>query len=374
MARAGLQSESSGDARARAAITRRNARSNESAKGGAGLALEEVQQTLRLYVEGLTGHAVEIAPLAAVPDEARIGDGRTIHLPSTVAEFGDDEKDFRLYKVLAAHAAGQIEFGTYERDVVDLQAAYTSIAELYAPENVDARDAFALDGYINEMAKTNGLLPEEEAQRAARERKRLPPESDYRAVLLLFPNAAPPSHLRHAGEWWIDRRLRHIYRRPRARYRPHARPLAPGASAIQQPAHHARALRAAFQITLCGGALDDTRAFTARSFRSGKHRGRLSFSPDASVADTLMATAASIRSFINHTGRAVRAVGSLRGRGDASEKKKATAEQMQRPRVYGSAGLSSVMAREFLTRGPTRSRRVTRTMWTGRDVDAAGYA
>ncbi len=103
-------------------------KSNEQLQGGGrdGLALEEVAQTLRLYVEALTGRAVEVAPLAAIPEEQRIGDGRTIHLPSAVSEFGDGELDFRLYKVLAAHAAGQIEFGTHEprhRDA--LRAAYT---------------------------------------------------------------------------------------------------------------------------------------------------------------------------------------------------------------------------------------------------------
>ena len=65
--------------------------------------------------KALTGHEVEDRAARRRADEARIGDGRTIHLPSVVAEFGDDELDFRLYKVLAAHAAGQIEFGTYER-------------------------------------------------------------------------------------------------------------------------------------------------------------------------------------------------------------------------------------------------------------------
>ncbi|HEX5602873.1 MAG TPA: hypothetical protein VFX63_09995, partial [Pyrinomonadaceae bacterium] len=44
--------------------------------GSAGLALESIQHLLRLYVEALTGREVEIAPLAAVPDEARINDGR----------------------------------------------------------------------------------------------------------------------------------------------------------------------------------------------------------------------------------------------------------------------------------------------------------
>ncbi|MCA1816376.1 MAG: hypothetical protein LC746_08215, partial [Acidobacteria bacterium] len=97
-------------------------RSNDALRGAgqgdearAGLALEGVAQTLRLYVEGLTGRAVDVAPLAAVPQESRIGDGRTIQLPAAVSEFADDALNFRLYKVLAAHAAGQIEFGTRAR-------------------------------------------------------------------------------------------------------------------------------------------------------------------------------------------------------------------------------------------------------------------
>ena len=73
------------------------------------------RRVLRIYVEGLTGKEVEVAPLSAMPQESRIGDGRTIYLPASVAEFDDEEMDFRLYKVLAAHGAGQIEFGTFER-------------------------------------------------------------------------------------------------------------------------------------------------------------------------------------------------------------------------------------------------------------------
>src|SRR4029079_8011398 len=109
-----------------------------------------VRHLLILYIEGLTGHEVEIAPLAAVPLESRISDGRTIHLPSLVVEFADDELDFRLYKVLAAHAAGQIEFGTYEQGTVALHSAYTTLAETYNPENVDGLAAFSVpDEMIN---------------------------------------------------------------------------------------------------------------------------------------------------------------------------------------------------------------------------------
>jgi nitric oxide reductase NorD protein len=269
-------------------------RSNDAlASGGAGLSLEEVQHTLRLYIEGLTGRAVEVAPLSAFPEESRIGDGRTIHLPSTVAEFDDDEKDFRLYKVLAAHAAGQIEFGTYEPEAEGLRAAYSSIAELYAPENVDARDAFALDGYINEPGKGEAALaPEEEARRARLERKRLPEGGDYRAVLSLFPQAGLARRIFGTLEnGRIDRRLRGVYRglaRDLDLTRDHLRQGRPRISSLPITLVPFELL---FQITLCGGALDDTRAFYGQivSELEGIIADYLS-APTAGVADTLMAT------------------------------------------------------------------------------------
>ncbi|HYH87236.1 MAG TPA: hypothetical protein VEX60_17420, partial [Pyrinomonadaceae bacterium] len=113
-AREGLSDEGASARARRSYFALETRRSNEQLQsGGQGLALEEVAQTLRLYVEALTGRAVEVAAIAAVPDEQRIGDGRTIHLPANVSEFDSEELDFRLYKVLAAHAAGQIEFGTH---------------------------------------------------------------------------------------------------------------------------------------------------------------------------------------------------------------------------------------------------------------------
>jgi nitric oxide reductase NorD protein len=269
-------------------------RSNEALhSGGTGLALEKVQHTLRLYVEGLTGRAVDIAPLAAVPDEARINDGRTIHLPSVVAEFGDDELDFRLYKVLAAHAAGQIEFGTHECETPDLRAAYRSIVELYAPENVDARDAFALDGYINEIGKgETALSPEEEARRAEVERRQLPPEGDYRAVLTLFPQRALARRIFGTLEnGRIDRRLRHAYRglaRDLDLTREHLRCNRP--RIIDLPVTLVP-FELLFQITLCGGALTDARDFYGQivSELEGIVADYLT-SPSSTVADTLMAT------------------------------------------------------------------------------------
>ncbi|HKS29969.1 MAG TPA: VWA domain-containing protein [Pyrinomonadaceae bacterium] len=293
-ARDGLLQEQM-DARARRSyFALETRRSNDALQTGAGgLALESVQHTLRLYVEALTGRAVDVAPLAAVPDEARINDGRTIHLPSAVSEFGDDELDFRLYKVLAAHAAGQIEFGTHDRDTTDLRAAYSSIAALYAPENVDARDAFALDGYINEMQKGEAALsPEEEARRARQERRVLPPDSDYRAILALFPHANLARRIFGTLEnGRIDRRLRHTYRGLRRDLdftREHIKISRPRIIDLPVALIPFELL---FQITLCGGALDDARQFYGQivSELEGIVVDYL-VSPEATVADTVMAT------------------------------------------------------------------------------------
>jgi nitric oxide reductase NorD protein len=292
--REGLSDEHA-DARARRSYYALETRgSHESLHtGGEGLALEKVQHTLRLYVEALTGRALEVAPLAAVPDEARIGDGRTIHLPSVVALFGDEEMDFRLYKVLAAHAAGQVEFGTHERDAPDMRAAYSSIAEAFAPENVDARDAFALDGYINEMSKGEAALaPEEEAQRAAQARRRLPPDSDYRAVLALFPYKGLATRIFGTLEnGRIDRRLRGIYKglaRDLDMIRGYLRSTRPRIVDLPITMIPFELL---FQITLCGGALDDARQFYGQivSELEGIVADYIS-GPTSTVADTLMAT------------------------------------------------------------------------------------
>lgn len=294
-AREGLLGENvSGRAR-RSYFALETRRSNEQLKAGEqnGLALEEVAQTLRLYVEALTGHAVEVVPLAAVPDEQRIGDGRTIHLPSNVSEFEDAALDFKLYKVLAAHAAGQIEFGTHERDTRDLRAAYTSLAETYAQENADALDAFALDGYINDPSRSErALAPEQEARLAELNRRVLPEGGDYRAALSLFPHRGLATKIFGTLEnGRIDRRLRHSYRglaRDLDLVRAHLRrnrPRIVGLPVTLVP------FELLFQITLCGGALEDARSLYGQVV-SELETIVVDYlaAEDASVADTLMAT------------------------------------------------------------------------------------
>ena len=284
-ARAGLIA---GDTRARRSYYALETRGSNTAlrEGGAGVALESVQLLLRLYVEGLTGHAVEIAPIAAVPLESRIGDGRTIHLPAVVTEFGDEELDFRLYKVLAAHVAGQIEFETYARDTDDLRAAYTALAESYDTANQDARDAFALGGYID--------ANEEEAHAKAQRRKAKDTIEglDYRHILNLFP--IPPLARRIFGtleNGRIDRRLRKTYRglaRDLDLIRDHLRTRRP--NIVDLPAALVP-FELLFQITLLAGARDDARQFYGQIVSELETVvAEYLSNPLATVADTLIAT------------------------------------------------------------------------------------
>jgi len=282
------------DARARRSYFSLETRGSYEAlhSGSSGLSLGSMQQLLRFYVEALTGTEVDIAPLAAVPDESRIGDGKTIQLPSLVNEFGDDELDFKLYKVLAAHAAGQIEFGTYERGTTDLRAAYAAIAETYSAENVDARDAFALGDDI--VSRTAGS--HEQVSAHATEKKDAHPTAivdlDYRQVLRQFP--LPQLARRIFGtleNGRIDRRLRNKYRglvRDLDLIREH---LSRNRPQIEELPASLVPFELLFQITLLGGARDDCRAFYSQVVSELETivADYLSDS-SASVADTLMAT------------------------------------------------------------------------------------
>ena len=225
-----------------------------------GLPLEKIQSILRMYVEALTGKEIEIAPLTAIPQESRIGDGKTIYLPASIAEFDNDDLDFKLYKVLAAHGAGQIEFGTFDRDTDELKLAYAELTELYSISE-DDRDAFALGGYLEDVRKAEKALSEKEIKAEAKKRrKKLPKDSDYKTVLTAFPEPRLAKKIFGTMEnARIDNRLRQTYRG-----------LVPDLDLMQSFLRSNRPyifdlpmyqvpFELLFQITLCGGATDDAR-------------------------------------------------------------------------------------------------------------------
>ncbi len=224
-----------------------------------GLPLERIQTVLRMYIEALTGKEIEVDPISAGQQESRIGDGKTIYLPAAVAEFDDDEMDFRLYKVLAAHGAGQIEFGTFEQDTLGLKAAYADLIDLYSA-TADQLDAFSLAGYIEDVQKGEKALPEgvEEKRRSTK----LPKNSDYRAVLTAFPEPRLARKIFATMEnARIDNRLRHTYRGLRKDLDLMRSHLQVNRPYIFDLPMHQVPFELLFQITLCGGATDDAKRF-----------------------------------------------------------------------------------------------------------------
>lgn len=283
-----------------------------------GLPLEKIQTVLRIYVEGLTGKEVEIAPLSAMPQESRIGDGKTVYLPSNVNEFDSEEMDFRLYKVLAAHGAGQIEFGTFAKDTKDLKAAFASLNELYAA-TAEETDAFSLAGYIEDVQKGEKALSDEEIRAEIKKRlKKLPKNSDYRAVLQIFPEPRLAKKIFGTMEnARIDSALRRSYRGLRKdldlmqKFLRERRPFIFDIPMNQVP------FELLFQITLCGGATDDARQFYGqivseietvvdnylRSFKDSEPeiQNPKSKIQSPTVADSLMATSRVYTLFQNIT-------------------------------------------------------------------------
>jgi nitric oxide reductase NorD protein len=96
-----------------------------------GLSLDRVNSVLKLFAEALCGRIVKIASIEALPEElrgpgrirtdrkpTRLPDGQvaeetTIYLPARLKESPERETNFAWYKVMTAHEAGHLEFGTY---------------------------------------------------------------------------------------------------------------------------------------------------------------------------------------------------------------------------------------------------------------------
>jgi len=268
-----------------------------------GLPLEKIQTVLRIYVEGLTGKEIEIAPLSAMPQESRIGDGKTIYLPSNVKEFDSDEMDFRLYKVLAAHGAGQIEFGTFAKDTKDLKAAFAELNELYAA-TADEIDAFSLAGYIEDVQKGEKAFSDEEIKAEIKKRlKKLLKNSDYRAVLQIFPEPRLAKKIFGTMEnARIDAALRRTYRGLRKdldlmqKFLREKRPFIFDVPMNQVP------FELLFQITLCGGATEDAKQYYGQIVSEIETviENYLAIK-DATVADSVMATSRVYTLFQNIT-------------------------------------------------------------------------
>lgn len=262
-----------------------------------GLPLETVQHVLRLYVEALTGKEIEVETISSASHESRIGDGKTVYLPASIDEFDDEDIDFRLYKVLAAHGAGQIEFGTFDVDTIELRAAFTELDPLYSA-TADQLDAFSLSGYLGEATDDDSNFVT----------RTLPDASDYRAVLAVFPEPHLARKIFATMEnARVDHQLRKTYRGLRRDLDLMQKHLRQNRPYIFDLPFHQVPFELLFQITLCGGATDDARQFYSQVVSEIESTIEAFLqSATSSVADSLMATSRVYKLFQNISGETAR--------------------------------------------------------------------
>jgi nitric oxide reductase NorD protein len=268
-ARRGLEKISENSRRIQAYYSLESKASQEALfKIDGGLTLDSIAHTLRLYVEGLTGRALQIASLASIPDEAKIGDGTTIFLPSVVAEFEDERENFRLFKVLAAHGAGQIEFLTFGKDQPEIVAAMDEVRAAFSDRS---------------PAKVPVLGPDA---------KQIREGADFLRVLAEFPNPNLATRLFTTVEnGRIDFMLRTVYRGIRRdldfvrtrlnERRPKLEDLPPELLPFEL----------LFQLAICGGPTSEARRSYPTVVRElDRILAEYVFRENATVADSLIAT------------------------------------------------------------------------------------
>ncbi|HEV8243722.1 MAG TPA: VWA domain-containing protein [Nitrospirales bacterium] len=86
-------------------------------EAASGVALRSVARMLKLFAEGLSGQPVTIRSLEegndAVPHTRASSEGATISLPARIRRYPSREDNLRWYKVMTAHEAGHLEYGTF---------------------------------------------------------------------------------------------------------------------------------------------------------------------------------------------------------------------------------------------------------------------
>ena len=86
-------------------------------EAASGVALRSVARMLKLFAEGLSGQPVTIRSLdegdEGVPHTRASSEGATISLPARLRRYPSREENLRVYKLLTAHEAGHLEYGTF---------------------------------------------------------------------------------------------------------------------------------------------------------------------------------------------------------------------------------------------------------------------
>lgn len=110
------------------------------------VALSDVQGLLHKYIHMLCGVAISLqeTDFLFFPPPLAEDAGDVLSVPSSIEVFPTYEENFRLYRVLAAHQAGRLEFGTYTCSPAQLWPALPPfVHDLVGPEDTLPEDLAA---------------------------------------------------------------------------------------------------------------------------------------------------------------------------------------------------------------------------------------
>ncbi len=135
-----------------------------------GLPLAEAAPTLRHYLRALTGHHFQLTAATPIAEAIEVGgrvtvDGRgpCLALPRRVAVFDERDRNFLLYKLLAAQGAGRLLFGSHVVDTPALRAVYETTRAFFADWGAGAGGLSHVDfALIRERAVEYVLPPRPE--------------------------------------------------------------------------------------------------------------------------------------------------------------------------------------------------------------------
>ncbi len=106
-----------------------------------GLDFEDVSQTLSLYIDALSAGTLKIEK-----GEESYTDTRMIFLPKNISLFEEDEKNFKLYKAIAAHKYGQLRYRSFDISLRRIEDVAKHLSQKYGrsplPESSDLENFF----------------------------------------------------------------------------------------------------------------------------------------------------------------------------------------------------------------------------------------
>ncbi len=112
-----------------------------------GLDYESVARVLETYVTALSGDALKIQP-----ESITYTDTRTVFLPHEISDFEDNDLNFKLYKVIAAHKYGQMRYRSLDLRLNRIQDLVDELSSKYS--RWPSPDKEGLENFIS-------LFPEE---------------------------------------------------------------------------------------------------------------------------------------------------------------------------------------------------------------------